>query len=65
MNDALTDTQHHIAEVGRAMSDGRWKDVFDSVSADVVAHVPEVGSLLGIDALAGIPPRDLSEDRRR
>lgn len=40
-------------EIGRAMADGRWGDVLASVSPDVVAHVPAVGDLRGIDALAG------------
>lgn len=42
-----------IADVGQAMASGRWADVFDTVSPDVVAHVPDVGELRGIDALAG------------
>ncbi|MEM9747870.1 MAG: nuclear transport factor 2 family protein [Actinomycetota bacterium] len=49
----LNDTHHRIALVGRAMSDSRWDEVFDAVSPDVVAHVPAVGTIRGIDALAG------------
>lgn len=43
----------HIADIGQAMAAGRWADVFDAVSPDVVAHVPAVGDLHGLDALAG------------
>lgn len=34
------------------MAAGRWADVFAAVSPDVVAHVPAVGSLHGIEAVA-------------
>ena len=40
-------------DVGQAMADGRWADVLANVSPSVVAHVPAVGDLEGIDALAG------------
>jgi hypothetical protein len=42
-----------IADIGRAMASGRWAEVLDAVSPDVVAHVPAVGELHGVDALAG------------
>lgn len=41
-----------IEEVGKAMADARWADVLAHVAPDVVAHVPAVGSLNGIDEVA-------------
>lgn len=35
------------------MADGRWDDVLAAVSSEVVAHVPAVGDLHGVDELAG------------
>ena len=34
------------------MADGRWGEVLDAVAPDVVSHVPAVGDLHGVDALA-------------
>ncbi len=53
MNSSLIDVHQTIHDVGRAMSEGRWAEVFDAVSPSVVAHVPAVGTMNGIDALAG------------
>ena len=53
MNNSSPVPHETALEIGRAMADGRWGDVFDSVSPDVVAHVPAVGDLRGRDALAG------------
>ena len=39
-------------EVGQAMADGRWADVLSHMDPAVIAHVPSVGDLAGIDALA-------------
>ncbi len=39
--------------LGDAMVDQRWDDVLAVVHPDVVAHVPAVGDLIGVDALAG------------
>lgn len=41
-----------IELLGQAMAEGRWPDVLTQVRADVVAHVPAVGRLEGIDELA-------------
>lgn len=38
--------------VGEAMAEARWSDVLENVSPTVVAHIPAVGDLDGIDALA-------------
>ena len=51
--DTLSERRTRLHDVGAAMADGRWADVFDSVAPDVVAHVPAVGDLHGIDQLAG------------
>ncbi len=51
-----TDTRptHEFARhVGEAMADARWGDVLDVVAPDVVTHIPAVGDLHGVDALAG------------
>ena len=40
-------------EVGHAMEVGDWITVLAQVSPTVVAHVPEVGELVGSDAVAG------------
>ena len=45
--DTLADT------VGNAMAEGRWADVLANLSPTVIAHVPAVGDIEGIDALAG------------
>ncbi len=50
---SLTARSTHITAIGQAMADGRWSEVFDAVSPDVVAHVPAVGEIRGVDALAG------------
>lgn len=51
--DTLSERRTRLHDIGAAMADGRWADVFDSVAPDVVAHVPAVGDLHGIDELAG------------
>ena len=38
--------------IGTAMAEQDWATVLDHVSLDVVAHVPAVGDLVGVDALA-------------
>lgn len=50
-NATRTDTP--ISEIGQAMAEGRWADVLAMVAPNVVAHVPAVGDLVGVDALAG------------
>ena len=52
MNNA-TRTNTFISDVGQAMADGRWGDVLAHLAPDVIAHVPAVGDLEGVDALAG------------
>ena len=52
MNIQHDELSTRIADIGQAMASGRWDDVFDAVSPDVVAHVPAVGELRGIDAVA-------------
>ncbi|MEM7093149.1 MAG: nuclear transport factor 2 family protein [Actinomycetota bacterium] len=52
MHETLITQSTHFENVGRAMAESRWIDVFDAVSPDVVAHIPAVGDLHGIDALA-------------
>lgn len=52
MNDLQSDHARRITELGGAMADSRWDDVLAALSPDVVAHVPAVGDLHGIDALA-------------
>jgi hypothetical protein len=47
-----TDTHRMITSIADAMAHQRWADVFDHLDPDLVAHVPEVGSLVGVDALA-------------
>lgn len=51
--DSLVVSPTFVADLGRAMAEGRWEVVFDVVAPDVVAHVPAVGDLHGLDALAG------------
>ncbi len=51
MNSA-TQTQVLVGDIGKAMAEGRWDDVLGSVSPTVIAHVPAVGDLEGVDALA-------------
>jgi predicted SnoaL-like aldol condensation-catalyzing enzyme len=52
MNNATrTDTLIH--DIGQAMAEGRWADVLANMVSDVIAHVPAVGDLEGVDALAG------------
>jgi hypothetical protein len=41
-----------ISDTAQAMAEGRWADVLANVAPDVVAHVPAVGDLHGVDALA-------------
>lgn len=53
MDSSPTVPTHHLDGLGSAMADGRWGEVFDAVSPDVVAHVPAVGDLVGIEALGG------------
>lgn len=38
--------------VGNALESADWATVLEAVSPDVVAHVPAVGDLIGVDALA-------------
>ena len=45
-------TQEFARHVGQAMAEGRWSDVLDVVAPDVVTHIPAVGDLHGVDALA-------------
>lgn len=52
MNNA-TRTDTPISDVGQAMAEGRWADVLANVAPNVTAHVPAVGDLEGVDALAG------------
>ncbi len=47
-----TDVSAIAHRVGTAMAAGDWATVLDAVSPDVVAHVPAVGDLVGITALA-------------
>ena len=49
-NATRTDTL--ISDIGQAMAAGRWADVLANVAPNVVAHVPAVGDLEGVDALA-------------
>ena len=53
MKQTIEDRSKHITSVGTAMAASDWPVVFEAVSHDVVAHVPAVGDLSGIDALAG------------
>lgn len=48
----LTSKSAQMTRVGHAMASGDWAQVFGAVSPDVVAHIPAVGDLHGIDALA-------------
>ena len=41
-----------VRSVGTAMAEGRWIDVLAHVAPHVIAHVPVVGDLDGIDALS-------------
>ncbi|MGB0114253.1 MAG: nuclear transport factor 2 family protein, partial [Ilumatobacteraceae bacterium] len=50
--DATPGTAQTIATVATAMAEQRWGDVLDHLTPDVVAHVPAVGTLDGLDALA-------------
>lgn len=44
---------HDVIElVGEAMAETRWPDVLAHVSPGVVAHVPAVGELHGVDQVA-------------
>jgi hypothetical protein len=52
MNNA-TRTDTLINDIGQAMAQGRWGDVLAHVAPNVTAHVPAVGDLEGVDALAG------------
>jgi hypothetical protein len=47
-----THANTHISDIGQAMAEGRWADVLASVAPDVIAHVPAVGDIHGVDALA-------------
>ena len=49
----ITDIPELARTVGTAMAQQDWTTVLTSISPDVVAHVPAVGDLAGIDALAG------------
>jgi hypothetical protein len=51
MNSA-SHTSTHINDIGQAMAAGRWADVLANVAPDVIAHVPAVGDIHGVDALA-------------
>ena len=46
-------TQTPISDVGQAMAEGRWADVLANMAPNVIAHVPAVGDLEGVDALVG------------
>lgn len=46
------DVSEMAERVGSAMAAGDWGTVLEAVSPDVIAHVPAVGDLVGIDALA-------------
>lgn len=48
----LIDLHRLTTHVAQAMAARRWHDVFDHLAPDVVAHVPAVGDLHGIDGLA-------------
>jgi hypothetical protein len=47
-----TQTETAISDIGLAMAEGRWADVLANVAPDVVAHVPAIGDLEGVEALA-------------
>lgn len=47
-----TATKTFANNIASAMAEGRWGDVLTKVTPDVIAHVPAVGDLIGIDALA-------------
>ena len=47
-----TRTATLITDVGQAMAEGRWADVLCRVTPTVIAHIPAVGDLHGVDALA-------------
>jgi predicted SnoaL-like aldol condensation-catalyzing enzyme len=47
-----THIKTHIGDIGQAMAEGRWADVLANVAPDVIAHVPAVGDLHGVEALA-------------
>ena len=49
-NDTATHTM--IDVVGEAMVAGQWDKVLEHVAPTIVAHVPGVGDLRGVDALA-------------
>ncbi len=49
----MHDNRHRARMLGEAMVDQRWDDVLAMISPHVVAHVPAVGDLVGVDALAG------------
>ncbi len=51
MNNTI-DPREHITGIGQAMADGRWGDALSSVSPEVIAHVPAVGELRGIEEVA-------------
>ena len=53
MKQNLTSKRTQMADVGQAMASADWDVVFGAVSPDVVAHIPAVGDLRGIDKLAG------------
>ncbi len=42
-----------VTELGRAMAESRWDVVLDALDPAIVAHVPAVGDLHGVDAVAG------------
>ncbi|MFK7917977.1 MAG: nuclear transport factor 2 family protein [Ilumatobacter sp.] len=46
------DIKQIAQRVGTAMADADWTTVLESVSPNVVTHVPAVGDLVGLDALA-------------
>ncbi|BAN03788.1 nuclear transport factor 2 family protein [Ilumatobacter coccineus] len=46
------DINELASRVGIAMEQADWATVLSAVSPDVVAHVPAVGDLVGVDALA-------------
>lgn len=48
----VTDVEEFARRVGTAMERADWATVLGAVSPEVVAHVPAVGDVIGIDALA-------------
>lgn len=47
------DTRSLLSAIATAMAEQRWDEVLARLDADVIAHVPGSGDLVGIDAVAG------------